>query len=400
MSYLSILLSVFLGFAPTSPERQVVAPPGTPADLPFSPAIVSGDLVYLSGAIPAVPEAGSRGAGIEEQTHQTFGRIKKTLQAAGLDFSDVVCSNVYLTDSRNFQEMNQVYRTYFKDVPPTRATVETDLALPGIGIEIGMVAARRGVVKKKITPDGWKTPASPYSWGVQAGDTLFISGMVSRNPETGNLVPGDVTVQTLQVLRNIGRVLRAAGMGYENVVSSKVYLTDARDFSSMNEVYRMFFEKSPPARATVRTRLMNPAMLVEIQCVAVMNASKHQVILADGTTPPTSPFSPSVRAGGRQFLAGMVGRGKAGYVPGDIDAQTRQTLANLRATLKAANLDFSHVLESTIYLTDVRNFGAVNKIYRELLPTAPPARTTVGAGLMSTEAMVEIMMTATAPGEG
>jgi 2-iminobutanoate/2-iminopropanoate deaminase len=90
----------------------------------------------------------------------------------------------------------------------------------------------------------------------------------------------------------------------------------------------------------------------------------------------------------------MVGRGASGFEPGDVKAQTRQTLENLLATLKAGNMDFGDVVDATVFLSDSRYYDAMNEAYSEMIPHAPPARATVGTALMSPEALVEIMMTA------
>jgi 2-iminobutanoate/2-iminopropanoate deaminase len=272
--------------------------------------------------------------------------------------------------------------------------VQADIAIPGALAEIAMVAARPGLERKVIIPEGMKTPELPYSWGILAGNTLFIAGATSRNPETYQPVTGDTATQTKQVMENIGAVLRGAGMDYKDVVSCKVFLDDARDFQAMNEVYRTFFPEDPPARATVRARLMNSAFTTEIQCVAVKDPSR-KVVVAEGASRSSSPFSPAIQVGDRLYLAGFVGRGPDGFAAGDVKAQTKQTLANLEATLKAAGMDFTNVVDAMVYLSDIRHYQAMNEVYREILPTPPPARATVGSQLMSPDALVEIMMVAT-----
>jgi 2-iminobutanoate/2-iminopropanoate deaminase len=308
-----------------------------------------------------------------------------------MDFSRVVRVNVFLTDTRHFAAMNQVYRSYFPDAPPTRATVATDLALPGALVEIEMVAARPGVERRIIEPEGVATPALPYSWGIQAGNTLFVAGATSRNPETYQPVAGDIATQTRQVLENIGAVLRAADMDYSDVTECSVFLGDARDFGGMNQVYRSVFSAAPPARATVRAQLMNPTFKVEIQCTAVRGG--RQAVIPEGVR-PSATLSPAIAAGDRLYLSGFTGRGPDGYAPGDVREQTRQALSRLESTLAADGLDFSHVVSARIYLTDIRSFAAVNEIYMATVPGPRPARSTVGTVLMSADALVEIQMTA------
>lgn len=372
-------------------SHRVIAPAGTDVGLPFSPAVQSGDLLYLSGAIGNEPGTLRVVDGIEAQIRQTMENLGVVLKEAGMDFSRVVSTNVYLSDARHFQAMNDIYRTYFDEGPPIRATVQADIAIPGALVEISMIAARPGVEKKVISPTDMKSPALPYSWGIQVGNVLFIAGATSRDPETYQPRGGDMKSQTQQVLENIGSVLDGAGMSYDDIVNCRVFLDDARHFQDMNEVYGRFFETSPPTRATVRAKLMNTKFLSEIQCTAVRDASR-EIIAAAGSRPSASPLSPSVRAGGRLYLSGTLGRGPDGW--GDIRAQTRKTLENLQATLKAANMDFGDVVDATVYVSDIRHYQAMNEIYAEMMPEPPPARATVGVQLMSPDALVEIMMTA------
>ena len=262
----------------TAADRRVITPMGmSNVGLPFSLAIASGDFVYLAGAMGTEPGTTRIEGDVRAQTKKTLENLGAVLKAEGLDFSNVVSSNVYLTDAANFAAMNETYRTFFPKDPPTRATVTSKLVLPGGLVEISMVAVRNGVERHVVRPEGWELPAPPYSSGILAGDTLFISGIVSRDARTNQNVPGDARAQTKTVLDNVGAVLKAAGLDYKDVVSSRVYLADAADFQAMNDVYRTYFPDAPPARATVRAGLMSLEVKVEIQCTAVRSAAASRL---------------------------------------------------------------------------------------------------------------------------
>lgn len=368
---------------------EAFAPARAPADGAVAEEL--GDLVYVSGVLGTVPGSTALAAGIDAQVRQALENVRQALEQQGLDLSDVVRSNVFLSDTRLFPEMNAAYRTFFADDPPTRATVQSDLPRPDALVMVSMVAARRGAEKRVVTPVGLKTPELPYSWGIQVGTTLFVAGATSRNPDTYQPVGGDMGAQTRQVLENVGAVLRGAGMSHRDVVSCMVFLDDARDFGDMNRVYAEFFPDDPPARATVRAALMNSVFDVEIQCVAVADAAKA-VVIADGARRSSAPYSPGIRVGADLYLAGMLGRRGEGF--GDVADQTRRALENIAATLRAADLGFDDVQEVYVFLTDIRQFDAMQEVYGEVMGDVAPPRTVVGNGLMSPTALVEIMMTA------
>ncbi len=354
------------------------------------PLVADRDYVYVAGTMGIDPVTGQLAVGVAGQVRQAMENIAAVLHAEGTDFSRVLSVNVFLSDTRHFSEMNEVYRSYFSVDPPTRATVGVDLPVSGALVQIALVAARPHVTRRVINPTRLKSPELPYSWGILAGNTLFIAGATSRDPETYAPVAGDVGTQTRRVFGNIGAVLHAAEMDYGDLSSCTVFMDDSRGFGEMNAAYREFVTDDPPARATVRAGLMNPVFKVEIQCVAE-RAANRSAVLVRGASRPTSPFSPAVRVGQRVYLAGMVGRGPEGIAKGDVEAQTRQTLANLEATLAAAGMDFGNVTAMHVFLPHIEHAAAVGSILDHMIGSGP-SRTVIGAGLMGPDNLVEIMM--------
>jgi 2-iminobutanoate/2-iminopropanoate deaminase len=109
----------------------------------------------------------------------------------------------------------------------------------------------------------------PYSQAVAAGNFLFCSGQIPLIPATGELLQGDVTEQTTQVLENLGAVLRANQMTFAHVVKTTVFLIDLGDFAAMNDVYAMFFPTDQPARSTIQVAALPKGARVEIEAIAV-----------------------------------------------------------------------------------------------------------------------------------
>ena len=119
-----------------------------------------------------------------------------------------------------------------------------------------------------ITPPGAPAPRGPYSPAVRAGDFVFLSGQGPIDPETNQLLTGDIRQQTRLTLGNIQRILEGSGASRADVVKCSVFLADAGDFAAMNEVYAEFFGTHKPARTTVEAGFVAPGMKVEIDCVA------------------------------------------------------------------------------------------------------------------------------------
>ena len=110
----------------------------------------------------------------------------------------------------------------------------------------------------------------PYSPAIRAAGMVFVSGQVAIDPATGNLVEGNVAVQTEQVMKNLKALLTAAGSGFEMVVKTTVYLKSMSDFAAMNEVYGRYFASAAPARATVAVAGLPKEALVEIEVTALL----------------------------------------------------------------------------------------------------------------------------------
>ncbi|MHB8733233.1 MAG: RidA family protein [bacterium] len=109
----------------------------------------------------------------------------------------------------------------------------------------------------------------PYSQAVVAGGFVYAAGQLALDPHTGQLVPGDVRIQTKRVMENIKAILESAGSSLANVVKTTVFLRDLNDFSAMNEIYGSYFQEDPPARSTVQVAKLPRDGAVEIEVVAL-----------------------------------------------------------------------------------------------------------------------------------
>jgi 2-iminobutanoate/2-iminopropanoate deaminase len=116
-----------------------------------------------------------------------------------------------------------------------------------------------------------KAPAAigPYSQAVEMGNTLYVSGQIPIDPQTGKLVEGDITAQTEQVFKNIAAILEVAGYSFSDVVKSTCMLSEISNFKAMNEVYGKYYTGKHPARAAFAVKDLPLGALIEIDTIAM-----------------------------------------------------------------------------------------------------------------------------------
>ncbi|MCS7180616.1 MAG: RidA family protein [bacterium] len=126
---------------------------------------------------------------------------------------------------------------------------------------------------ERIITEKAPLPVGPYSQAVICKNLIFVSGQIPVNPETNQVVDGDILVQTKQVIENIKNILEKAGLKLENVVKTTVYLKNIKDFENMNFIYAQYF-KHKPARTTVEVSNLPKNVLIEIEVIAVIPEGK------------------------------------------------------------------------------------------------------------------------------
>ncbi len=124
-------------------------------------------------------------------------------------------------------------------------------------------------MKKIITTVNAPAPIGPYNQAVMAGNTLYLSGQIALNPIDGELVISDIKAETRQVMQNIKAILTEAGMSFDQIVKTSIFITDMNNFASINEVYGSYFEKDYPARETVQVSRLPKDVNVEISVIAI-----------------------------------------------------------------------------------------------------------------------------------
>jgi len=124
-------------------------------------------------------------------------------------------------------------------------------------------------MKKIIHTHEAPAPIGPYSQAVRMGNTVYTSGQIAIDPKTGSLIQGSIADETHQVMRNMQAVLEAAGLGFEQVLKSTIFITNMDDFGAINEVYGSYFDSATaPARETVQVARLPKDVRVEISMIA------------------------------------------------------------------------------------------------------------------------------------
>lgn len=125
-------------------------------------------------------------------------------------------------------------------------------------------------MKKIIQTPNAPAPIGPYNQAILVDNTLYASGQIALDPKTMELINEDIVAETTQVMKNLSEVLKAAAMNFEDVVKATIYLSDMRDFASVNEVYGSYFDHDQaPARETVEVATLPKNVGVEISVIAI-----------------------------------------------------------------------------------------------------------------------------------
>lgn len=126
-------------------------------------------------------------------------------------------------------------------------------------------------MKKALKIPGAPPPIGPYSQAILSRNTLYVSGQIPLNPETGVLVDGSLTESTHQVMKNIGSLLNEANLSFDDIVKCTIFLKDLDNFNEVNKIYATYFRSTPPARETVEVSKLPMDVEIEISCIAVQD---------------------------------------------------------------------------------------------------------------------------------
>jgi reactive intermediate/imine deaminase len=398
----------------------------------YSEAVTAGPWVFAAGQIASdyktgVPAEAKRrsefpyySSDIKLQTRYVLNNLKRTFAAAGSSLEKVIKAQVFLTDLKNFNGFDEVWREFFP-VPPPRTTVGTaGLLVPGTLVEIDLIGYPGGT-RHNFVKSQAPQPLANYSEAFVVNDLIFAAGQLASDFTSG--VPAEakkkfgfpfygseIKKQTYYILENLKRTFAQAGGSLDTVFKAQVFLRDLNDFCEFDEVWKEYF-KEPPARTTIGTTgLLVEGTLVEIDLIGhVSGKSLEKRRIKSSTPQPLANYSEAFRVGDLVFAAGQLasdfssGIAKEArvdaafpYYASSIKNQTRYILNNIGNTLEAAGSSLDHVVKAQVFLTDLNDFFAFDEVWKEFFKSPPP-RTTIGTtGLLVNGALVEIDVIAAA----
>lgn len=341
-----------------------------------APAVDAGGYLYISGQGPKRPD-GTLPATFDAQVGQALQNVKTIVESAHLTLEHVVYTQVYMEDVSKYDEMNRLFSEFFGKALPARAVLGV-ARVPESPIEISAVAVRSLAGKKPVyaANDQSRTgvPAAMLTH-----DRLFISGMPGSDPVSGR-VPDDPAAQVDFALNRMESVVKAAGLELSHVVFVNPYLTSAIPMRVMNEHYAKRFEfGNTPARATIEVSSLPEGAHIEYTGVAARDLAQRKAVRPKNM-PPSPTASPCVFAGDTLYCSA-----KDGFIPGPHGGvyatttphQLRQTMRNQLDNLEEAEMNFSQVVATNVYLDDLSDLAAFDAVYAQYLGSAAPARTTV-----------------------
>jgi enamine deaminase RidA (YjgF/YER057c/UK114 family) len=336
-------------------------------------SVDAGGYVYISAQGPRGAD-GTLPATFAAQARRALTNLKAVVEAVGLTMDHVVYTTVYLTDMSQYGEMNGAFREYFRKVPPARAVLGA-AALPDPPIEINAVAVRDLSDRRVVSPPNYKSD-EPYSPGILTHDRLFVSAM----PATGTEASGDPAAQVDYALDRVKGVVEAAGLDLRNMVFVNPYMTAQFPARVMNQHYASRFEfGNTPARATIEVSSLPGGAQIEFTGVAVRDLTTRRAVRPKNM-PPSPTASPCVFAGDTLYCSA-----KSGFIPGPnggvftstTAVQLRQTMRNLLDNLEEADMNFSQVVSTTVYLDNLADTPAFDQVYVKYFRGTLPARTTL-----------------------
>lgn len=376
----------------------------------------------LSAQLPLDPKTGDLvSGGAKEQAEQCFKNIQAIVESIDHRMTDVVRITVFVTDIKDVDAVDDVYRTYFPTYVPAR-TVVAVAALPKqatVAVEAlvsngeGTIpnAPQAGDLVKYVN----NTDAVPLcelsSQTVAFSHYNNLSAQLPIDPRSGQIVPGGAREQAVQCLKNIKAILTSIDVPFDDIVKVTVFLKDLSDLEAVDEAYSTFFPDSGiaravayvPARTVVEVADLPLHALVQIEAVVshgdgtppqavedrhglIIEANNTDKAPKDPLATQTVAFSHYNNVSAQPPIDPKTGE----IVSGGIEKQTEQCLRNIQAIIESVDHSMEDAVKVNIFLANIEDLDAVNDVYMTFFPNGTPARRVVGASVLPHDALIQI----------
>lgn len=379
----------------------------------------------FSAQLPIDPKSGKLVAGgIKAQAEQCFKNIKAIVESIDHVMNDVVRLTVFVTNIKNMDAVDEVYKSYFTGYVPTRTVVAVD-ALPMnalVQVEVLLSHGEGTIPNAPQAGDLVKLPNNTANAPVCALSTQTVSfshynnitAQLPIDPKSGRILSCCVKEQTAQCLKNIKAILESIDVPFDDIVKITIFLKNLSDTDAVNEVYKKFFPDSAiartvryvPARTVVAASDLLMGALVQIEAVVSHGdgtppqaiEDRHGLIVEPNNTDnapkcclstQTVAFSHYNHVSAQLPVDPKTGR----MVSGGIKEQAGQCLKNIKAIVESIDHSLEDVVKVNIYLKNINDLSAFDEAYKTYFPGGIPARRIVGVSALPQDALVQIDVT-------
>lgn len=389
---------------------------------PYSQTVAFSHYNNFAAQLPIDSRTGELVAGgIKEQAEQCFRNIEAVLESIGHVMDDVVRITVFVTDIRDLDAVDSVYRSFFPTYVPARTSAAVAALPMGALVQVeALVSNGEGTIPDapqagdliKLTNNTASAPLSPLSsQTVSFSHYNNLSAQLPIDPKSGRLVAGGVKEQTAQCLRNVKAILESIDVPFDDIVKITVFLKDLADLEAVDEVYTTFFPDSGiartvgyvPARTVVEVSALPMDALVQVEAVVSHGdgtppqavEDRHGLIIEANNTEnaPKSPYSTQTVAFSHynHISAQLPLDPATGHmVKGGVKEQADQCLKNIRAILESIGHSMEDVVKVNIFLKNIDDADAVDEVYTTFFRDGIPARRTVGVSALPEGALIQI----------
>lgn len=389
---------------------------------PYSQTVAFSHYNNLSAQLPIEPKTGKLVAGgIKEQADQCFKNIKAVLDSIGHGMSDVVKVTVFLSNIKDLDSVNEVYKAYFPAYVPTQTVMAVD-ALPLkalVQIEV-LITNGEGTIPNapqagdliKLVNNTLSAPMSSLSSQTVAFSHYNnLSAQLPIEPKSGRIMEEGVKEQAKQCLKNIKAILESIEVPLDDIVKMNIYLKNLSDLAVVDEVYKTFFPDSAiaravayfPARTVVEVKALPMGALVQMEAVVSHGdgtppqviEDRHGIVIKANHTDKAPKGNLSIQTVAfshyNHLSAQLPLNPETGeVVSGDVKAQATQCLEHMKAIVESIGHRMEDVVKVNIYLKHIDDLEGVNAVYSDFFPSGVPAGRVVGVSTLPKNALVQM----------